>query len=109
MAFLANSAPMGETTVTTPDGREPAVPSPAATETNQGFLRRLRTPRRPRLWFEGLLIAVSYWTYSQIRNAVPEQRPEALRNADWIWRVEHGLGIAVEQSVNHTVNSVTWL
>ncbi len=55
------------------------------------------------------MIAVSYWTYSLIRNAVPEQKAEALRNADWIWRMEHHLGIAVEESVNHAVNSVTWL
>ncbi|MEV7086718.1 phosphatase PAP2 family protein [Streptomyces sp. NPDC093085] len=66
-------------------------------------------PRRPRLWVEILLIAVSYWTYSLIRNAVPEQRAQALRNADWIWRTEHTLHIAVEQSVNHAMDSVTWL
>jgi len=66
-------------------------------------------PRRPRLWFEIVLIAVSYWTYSLIRNAVPEQRGQALRNADWLWRMEHHLGIAVEESVNHAANSVTWL
>ncbi len=100
---------MGDSTVTTLEGREEAVPQPVAADTRPGFLRRLRTPRRPRLWFEILLIAVSYWTYSLIRNAVPEQRAEALRNADWIWRVEHDLGIAVEESVNHTLNSVTWL
>ncbi|MYT70695.1 MULTISPECIES: phosphatase PAP2 family protein [unclassified Streptomyces] len=105
---------MGETTVTTLDGRPgPAASSDAeesrATQSAGGFLRRLRMPRRPRLWFEILLIAVSYWTYSLIRNAVPEQRAKALRNADWIWSLEHHLGIAVEQSVNHTVNAVTWL
>ncbi|MFD3835437.1 phosphatase PAP2 family protein [Streptomyces sp. NPDC058642] len=100
---------MGDSTVTTLEGREEAVRQPVAADTRPGFLRRLRTPRRPRLWFEILLIAVSYWTYSLIRNAVPEQKAEALRNADWIWRVEHDLGIAVEQSVNHAVNSVTWL
>lgn len=72
-------------------------------------LQTLRSPRRPRIWFEVLLIAVSYWTYSLIRNAVPEQKTQALHNADWIWRVEQTLGIAVEQSVNHAVNSVTWL
>ncbi|ANS64786.1 integral membrane protein [Streptomyces lincolnensis] len=103
---------MGDTTVTTQSGRAEAVPDPVvapAAEAERGFWRRLRTPRRPRLWFEILLIAVSYWTYSLIRNAVPEQRAEALRNADWIWQAEHHLGIAVEQSVNHAVNSVTWL
>ncbi|MFE1911139.1 phosphatase PAP2 family protein [Streptomyces anandii] len=94
---------MGDTTVT----RLEAVPDPVTHE--RTLLTRLRAPRRPRLWFEILLIAVSYWTYSLIRNAVPEQKAEALRNADWVWRTEHQLGIAVEQSVNHAVNSVTWL
>ncbi|MGV9555308.1 phosphatase PAP2 family protein [Streptomyces sp. NPDC003401] len=100
---------MGESTVTSLEGHDQAVPEPVTAPEPPGRLRRLRTPRRPRLWFEILLIAVSYWTYSQIRNAVPEQRTAALRNADWIWRVEHHLAIAVEESVNHAVNSVTWL
>ncbi|MFJ4694765.1 phosphatase PAP2 family protein [Streptomyces sp. NPDC088766] len=100
---------MGESTVTSLEGHDQAVPEPVTAPQSPGRLQRLRTPRRPRLWFEILLIAVSYWTYSQIRNAVPEQRTEALRNANWIWRMEHHLAIAVEESVNHTVNSVTWL
>ncbi|MFE0448417.1 phosphatase PAP2 family protein [Streptomyces sp. PDY-4] len=100
---------MGDSTVTTLEGRQQAAALPVAEETGEGRLRRLRTPRRPRLWFEILLIAVSYWTYSLVRNAVPEQRAEALRNADWIWRLEGQLGLAFEQSVNHAVNSVTWL
>ncbi|AIR98042.1 phosphatase PAP2 family protein [Streptomyces glaucescens] len=107
---------MSETTVTTPEGRAAAVPQTVADDAAEGsgqsapkVLRRLRAPRRPRLWFEILLIAVSYWTYSLIRNAVPEQKAQALRNADWIWKAEQQLGIAVEQSVNHTINAVTWL
>lgn len=105
---------MGEMTVTTLEGRQgPTTTSPIAGEADdrngRGRLRRLRTPRRPRLWFEILLIAVSYWTYSLIRNAVPEQKSAALRNADWIWGVEHDLGLAFEHSVNHAVDSVTWL
>ncbi|MEY2247397.1 phosphatase PAP2 family protein [Streptomyces sp. BF23-18] len=101
---------MGDSTVTTLEGREQATPQPVAEEkAGNGLLRRMRAPRRPRVWFEVLLIAMSYWTYSLIRNAVPEQRHEALRNADWIWRMEHHLGVAVEESVNHAVNSVGWL
>ncbi|MFF2061082.1 phosphatase PAP2 family protein [Streptomyces sp. NPDC058200] len=111
---------MGDSTVKTEEGRT-ATPSPigASVVATSGAasgaaddrtrLRRLRAPRRPRIWFEILLIAVSYWTYSLIRNAVPEQRTKALRNADWIWQAEQTLGIAVEQSVNHAMNSVTWL
>ncbi|MBW8793545.1 MAG: phosphatase PAP2 family protein [Streptomyces sp.] len=101
---------MSDSTVTEPEGRAPqTLPRTVTGEGEQGFLRRLRTPRRPRLWFEILLIAVSYWTYSLIRNAVPEQKAQALRNADWIWTAERHLGIAVEESVNHAVNSVDWL
>ncbi|MDF3297230.1 phosphatase PAP2 family protein [Streptomyces tropicalis] len=100
---------MGDTTVTRPEGPEEAVPYPVTDAGRTDVVHRLRTPRRPRLWFEILLIAVSYWTYSLIRNAVPEQKAAALHNADWIWRTEHRLGIAVEQSVNHVVNSVNWL
>ncbi|GED87389.1 phosphatase PAP2 family protein [Streptomyces sp. 6-11-2] len=100
---------MGDSTETRLEGREEAVPPLVTDEQSPTALERLRTPRRPRLWFEILLIAVSYWTYSLIRNAVPEQKAKALRNADWVWDAEHQLGIAVEHSVNHALNSVTWL
>ncbi|MFD9305729.1 phosphatase PAP2 family protein [Streptomyces sp. NPDC060048] len=106
---------MGEASVKTLDTRTD-VSSPTVTESldrpeqsERALLSRLRAPRRPRIWFEVLLIAVSYWTYSLIRNAVPEQKAAALANADWIWRTEKTLGIAVEESINHAVNSVTWL
>ncbi|MFP3990909.1 phosphatase PAP2 family protein [Streptomyces sp. E11-3] len=103
---------MGETTVTALEGRTAAA-SPDVDEEQgrpaQSFMRRLRTQRRPRLWYELALIAVSYWLYSLVRNAVPEQKSEAMRNADWILSAEHSIGLAFEQSVNHAVNSVTWL
>ncbi|MFF0832879.1 MULTISPECIES: phosphatase PAP2 family protein [unclassified Streptomyces] len=101
---------MSDSTVTDSEGREEvAAPRAVTGEGRQGPWGRARGPRRPRLWFEILLIAVSYWTYSLIRNAVPEQRAKALRNADWVWRTEHRAGIAVEQYVNHAADSVTWL
>lgn len=104
---------MGETTVTTLESRGAAPPSPLSEDRERSAGRRLvhriRAPRRPRIWFEILLIAVSYWTYSLIRNAVPEQKAQALTNADWIWHAEQAIGIAYEQTVNHAVNSVTWL
>ncbi|WP_330457506.1 phosphatase PAP2 family protein [Streptomyces sp. NBC_00820] len=101
---------MSDSTVTDPEGREQVtVPRTVTGGGRRVRLHRLRRPRQPRLWFEVLLIAVSYWTYSLIRNAVPEQKAEALHNADGVWRLEHQLGLAVEQSVNHAVNSATWL
>lgn len=68
-----------------------------------------RAPGDPRVWFELVLIGLSYWIYSLIRNAVPEQEAAAQRHAHRIWTLEHHLGIAVERTVNLTVNSVTWL
>jgi hypothetical protein len=101
---------MGDVTVTELDDRELAAAPQQPTARNRPTLvQRMRAPRHPRLWFEILLIGVSYYTYSLVRNAVPEQRTEALRNADWLWRVEGHLGLAVEQSVNHAMNSITWL
>jgi hypothetical protein len=106
---------MGEATVKTLEGRtatpsstmeDEAAASPARSRPRP---RVPRTTARPSIWFEVMLIAVSYWTYSLIRNAVPEQKSQALRNADWIWQVEQTMGIAVEESVNRAVNSVTWL
>ncbi|MFF0432514.1 phosphatase PAP2 family protein [Streptomyces sp. NPDC004327] len=99
---------MGETTVKTSEIRT----TPSSPIVADGWFARAlrsRTPRRPRIWFEVLLIAVSYWTYSLIRNAVPEQKAQALKNADWVWQTEHTLGLAFEHAVNQAVNSVTWL
>ncbi|WP_258036941.1 phosphatase PAP2 family protein, partial [Streptomyces sp. SM14] len=69
----------------------------------------LRRQRRPRIWFELLLIAVSYSVYSYIRNAVPEQAQVAQRHAQQIWELQEDMGLAVELAINHTVNDITWL
>lgn len=124
---------MGEPTAKTRTGRRPGAPTAGGTSRGKGsgrgsgapggppsrpsgpwyspqrVLTRVRTPHPPRLWFEILLIGVSYSVYSQIRNAVPEQRGIALRHARWIWTFEENLGLAVEHGVNHAVNAVTWL
>lgn len=128
---LAHCHPMGAPTTRTtearrPDTEHPGRQQPETAATTAGAeaeaaadsrlrgrtsaaLGRLRAPRRPAIWFEVLLIAVSYLTYSAIRNAVPEQRTVALDNADWVWRTEHALGIGVEPAINHAADSVTWL
>ncbi|SEO26341.1 phosphatase PAP2 family protein [Actinacidiphila rubida] len=103
----AAPGPASSTGSTRYDGAAGAT-SPAE-KRSTALLHRLRTPRRPRLWFEILLIGFSYWLYSMIRNAVPEKRSLALHHADWVWSFEHNLGLAVEHGVNHAVNSVTWL
>ncbi|OII68001.1 MULTISPECIES: phosphatase PAP2 family protein [unclassified Streptomyces] len=106
---------MGDGTLTTLDGRT-AAPTTPVEEARTGrpeeqptAWQRLRAPRRPTIWFEILLLGASYAVYSLIRNAVPEQKAQAMRNADWIWEFERSLGLAFEKSVNHAVDSVTWL
>ena len=84
-ARLADYPPMGESTAKILANRTATPPrsidshdTDGAPEGREGrvhaLVTRLRTPRRPRLWFEILLIAVSYWVYSLVRNAVPEQQ-----------------------------------
>lgn len=73
------------------------------------FRNHLRSPGHPRLWFELLLIAFSYWLYSMVRNAVPEMRARAQRNAHDVWHFEQFLGIGRERAVNHAADAVTWL
>ncbi|TDC18001.1 inositol phosphorylceramide synthase [Streptomyces sp. 8K308] len=72
-------------------------------------LARLRVPHRPKLWFELLLIAVSYGIYSVIRNAAPAQVDEAQRHARWIWDLQGQLGLDFELAVNHALAGATWL
>ncbi|WP_051950613.1 phosphatase PAP2 family protein [Actinacidiphila yeochonensis] len=102
-AGAGSSGAAGPTGATRADAASGSAFSP------QALLRRLRTPRPPRLWFEIVLIGFSYWLYSLIRNAVPEQRETALRHARDVWRLERALGLGVEHSVNHAINHVTWL
>ncbi|MBM9505377.1 phosphatase PAP2 family protein [Actinacidiphila acididurans] len=118
---------MGELTAKTMNGRSAAASRSARTagtdagsgtegatgvtrtEEKSTLLARLRTPRNPRLWFEILLIGASYWLYSLVRNAVPEQQSTALKHAKSVWSFEGHLGLDVERSVNHAMNSVDWL
>ncbi|KDN85920.1 phosphatase PAP2 family protein [Kitasatospora cheerisanensis] len=102
------SDPGTDHTARTPGGATRVAQTPTAAL--RGRLReQRRTPRRPRLLFELALIGISYWLYSLVRNAVPEQAAIAQKHSSWVWDLEHTLGIAVERSINHGVNSVTWL
>lgn len=110
---MADYPPMGESTAKILARRTATADPPRSIDsrdadgatTGNGRL----SPRRPRLWFEILLIAVSYWIYSLVRNAVPEQQAAAMRNADRVWDLEQSFGLAFEHAINHAVNSVTWL
>ncbi|MFD7831520.1 phosphatase PAP2 family protein [Kitasatospora sp. NPDC059803] len=91
-----------------PDGAARATQSRIAAL--RGRIRdQRRSPARPKIWFELALIGISYWIYSIVRNAVPEQASIAQKHTRWIWDLEQSLGIAVERSINHAVDSVGWL
>ncbi|MEV8325018.1 phosphatase PAP2 family protein [Kitasatospora sp. NPDC056731] len=91
-----------------PDGAARATQSRIAAL--RGRIRdQRRSPARPKIWFELALIGISYWIYSIIRNAVPEQASIAQKHTRWIWDLEQSLGIAVERSINHAADSVGWL
>ncbi|KJK56535.1 phosphatase PAP2 family protein [Saccharothrix sp. ST-888] len=92
----------------TPDGATRAAQTRSAALRSR-IREQRRNPARPRLLFELALIGLSYWIYSLVRNAVPEQATVAQKHASWIWHFEQSIGIAVERSINHGVNSVTWL
>ena len=66
-------------------------------------------PARRRWWRELLLVILGYWSYTLVRNAVPDQAGAATRNADRIYRLEQALGIDVELAVNVTLDRITWL
>jgi hypothetical protein len=100
---------MGETTTKIRTASRSADTAPEESRTLMERFQRFRSPRRPRLWFEILLIAVSYWLYSLVRNAVPEKRADAMRHAARVWDFERSVGLNVEHAVNHAVNSHTWL
>ncbi|MFF8768880.1 phosphatase PAP2 family protein [Kitasatospora sp. NPDC015120] len=105
---------MGEPTESQQNGGRMPDGATRAARTRTSVLRdrvrdQRRSPARPRIWFELALIGLSYWVYSLVRNAVPEQESVAQKHAGWIWDLEHSLGIAVERSVNHAVDGVGWL
>ena len=69
---------------------------------------RLRRQLRPKLWQEIVFIAVSYYVYSLIRNAVPtHQKPALLRGRHILYAEDH-TGLNFERSVNHFVDQVHW-
>ncbi|MFF7631898.1 phosphatase PAP2 family protein [Kitasatospora sp. NPDC008050] len=99
----------GRTADEATDGAGGSTALPTAKTLRSRIVAQRRIPTRPRLWFELALIGVSYWLYSLVRNAFPTQAAVAQQHADWVWHTEQFLGIAVERSINHGVNSVSWL
>jgi len=61
---------------------------------------RMRRQVRPKLWQEIAFIAISYWIYSLIRDAVPTHEKPALRRGREILDAEHAIRIDFEHSLN---------
>ncbi|CAM5653637.1 hypothetical protein STENM327S_03962 [Streptomyces tendae] len=101
------AVPMGDATVRTRERLEDGVPHPVTEPTGKSLLSGSAPRSRPRLCVRDPA------DRAQLLDVLPRPQRGAgtadggLRNADWIWRVEQQLGIAVEESVNHAVNSVT--
>lgn len=65
--------------------------------------------RRPVWWQELAIIGASYWLYSIVRNAVPEQRSIALRHGRSVQHLQDILQLNFELSVNHFIAHTEWL
>jgi len=91
------------------------VRPPAAIETSRPrrtlalLPARVRAMRRPKWWQEIAFIAICYWLYSLVRNAVPSHAAAARSRADDIIAFEHSLRVGVEQSLNAFVARTDWL
>jgi PAP2 superfamily len=69
---------------------------------------RMRRQVRPKLWQEVAFILISYFVYSQIRDAVPiHQRPALLRGRQILYAEAH-VGLNFELSVNRFFDHVRW-
>ena len=93
---------------------EPAqAPAPVGPHTPSDYirwaLRRVRTPRRPILIVEMVILAAVYGIYSLIRNNVPDDQARAMANSVHVWSAEQNLSIDFELWLNHTVHAVEWL
>ena len=58
-------------------------------------------PRRPRWWFESLVLVWLLWLYDAVSSLAPVRRGAAVAHARSIWSLEHHLHIAFEKGLNH--------
>lgn len=100
MPALSTDRPVQETIA-------PDRPTPAS-RVRRAF-EYLRQPRRPILLAELALIALGFWLYSLIRNAVPEAEAAALRRGFELWALERDLSIDIELWVNQAADAIQWL
>jgi hypothetical protein len=71
--------------------------------------QRIRAVRPPRWWQEIAFIAIVYFLYSLVRNAVPSHEAGAFDRARSILSFEQSLHFDVERSLNHFVDHHAWL
>ncbi|GAB2460456.1 phosphatase PAP2 family protein [Jatrophihabitans fulvus] len=71
--------------------------------------RRFTRWRRPRWYQEIAIIAIGYWLYSLVRNAIPEHESIATRHARSIQHVQDVLHLNFERSFNGFVAAHEWL
>jgi hypothetical protein len=70
---------------------------------------RVRAIRPPRWWQEIGFIAIVYYLYSLVRNAVPSHEIGAFHRATSILAIERWAHVDVEQALNKIVASHAWL
>jgi hypothetical protein len=70
---------------------------------------RVRAIRAPRWWQEIGFIAIVYYLYSLVRNAVPSHDAGAFQHARTILSIEGWAHVDIERSVNAFVASQHWL
>lgn len=70
---------------------------------------RVRAVRPPRWWQEIGFIAIVYYLYSLVRNAVPSHDAGAFNRARTILSIERRLHISIEHAVNSFVAGQHWL
>lgn len=87
-----------------------AAPSTATRRRTWALLpERIRAVRRPKWWQEVALIAVGYWLYSLVRNAVPSHEIAATNRAVDLFSFERMMHIDIEKSLNTLVAHTSWL
>jgi hypothetical protein len=72
-------------------------------------LLHLDDARPPRWWQEIGFIAIVYYLYSIVRNAVPSHETAARHRAHTVLSIESWAHIDVERSINHFVAGQHWL
>jgi hypothetical protein len=84
----------------------------AETRASRGFAllpERVRAVRPPRWWQEIGFIAIVYYLYSLVRNAVPSPELGAFNRAKTVLSIERYLHIDIEHTLNNFVAREHWL